>query len=676
MAVLQMNKISICAVKKDRKQILEYLQLLGCVEVRDCFQTDAVFDKADTSSTRTLLKKNAQTAHEAAEILGRYSARKKPSLGFLRGRSLVTTKQYDAFCERRDDTLRTAQRILSLERCIEDAHATLNKLDAQEDALASWMTLPVPQSFKGTKYTAVYIGSVEGQFTAESLLARFNEAAPELNMLHIQIVSSSKEQTCFYLIALREDAPRIEEALCAVGFSLPASIGRRVPAEERDAIKEQREQANEAIRLAEQEIASFQSLSEDLEMLEDHMRMREEKYGVIEQLMQSKHVFVLSGFIPARDCDRLQKKMSDRFECAIQIESAVKDADAPVALQNSRFSEPTESILESYSMPSHSEIDPTPVMSVFYYLMFGLMFADAAYGLIMALACGAGLLLFKNMEYNWKKNLRLFFWCGVSTLLWGIVFASYFGDAIQVIAKTYFGRDVSIPPLWFAPLDRPMQLLVFCLGLGFVHLTTGYLMKAFNYIKNKQYIDIVFDTVFPLVIALSMILVLMNSEMFLSMAGFKLTLNSSVTNACLIAAVVCIVGIVLTSGRESRNWFKRLLKGLYGLYNVLAGWISDILSYSRLLALGLASGVIATVLNTLGTMTGTSIIGVLAFLIIFAAGHALNFGINVLGAYVHSNRLEFVEFFGKFYEGGGRKFAPYGIHTNYYRIVEEENPNV
>ena len=673
--MLQMNKISICAVKKDRKQILEYLQLLGCVEVHDGFVADTVFDKADMSSVRALLKKNSQAAHDATEILDRHSARKKSSLGFLKGRIPVTTKQYDDFCTRRDDALKATQRIIALERCIDDARATLVKLDAQEEALICWMALPVPQSFKGTRHTAVYIGSVEGQYTDEGLLTRLCEAVPELDKLHIQIVFSCKEQTCFYLIALRQDAPRVEEALCAVGFALPASPSRRSPEQEKEHILEQREQAKESICLSEQEIIGFQSLSEDLRLLEDDMRMREEKYSVIEQLVQSRHVFVLGGFIPARDCERLQKMMS-RFDCAIHLESAQDDENAPVALKNSRFSEPTESVLESYSMPSSGEIDPTPVMSVFYYLMFGLMFADAGYGLIMALACGVGLLLFKNMENNWKKNLRLFFWCGVSTLLWGVVFASYFGDAIQVIAKTYFGRDVHIPPVWFAPLERPMQLLVFCLGLGLVHLTTGYLMKGFNYAKNKQYIDIVYDVVFPLTIALCMVVVLMNSEMFLSMAGFKLALSSVVTNACLITAVVCIVGVVLTGGRESRSWFKRLLKGLYALYNVLAGWISDILSYSRLLALGLASGVIATVLNTLGTMTGTSVVGIIAFLIIFAAGHSLNFGINVLGAYVHSNRLEFVEFFGKFYEGGGRKFVPYGIHTTHYRIVEEEDANV
>ncbi|HOS18256.1 MAG TPA: V-type ATPase 116kDa subunit family protein, partial [Clostridia bacterium] len=161
-------------------------------------------------------------------------------------------------------------------------------------------------------------------------------------------------------------------------------------------------------------------------------------------------------------------------------------------------------------------------------------------------------------------------------------------------------------------------------------------------------------------------------EMFFNMAGFRLTLSAIAAKVCLGSAAVCMAGIVLTGGRESKSWFKRILKGLYALYNVLAGWLGDILSYSRLLALGLATGVIASVINALGTMTGRGVPGLLVFIVVFLLGHALNFGINVLGAYVHSNRLEYVEFFGKFYEGGSRKFSPYGIHTKYYMIQEED----
>lgn len=216
-----------------------------------------------------------------------------------------------------------------------------------------------------------------------------------------------------------------------------------------------------------------------------------------------------------------------------------------------------------------------------------------------------------------------------------------------------------------------MRLLMFSLGLGIVHLTTGYGMKARNFIAQKQYVDILYDCVYPVGFLAGLLAVLMGSAMFRDMAGFQLALSGPVSQGCLLFSGVCLLGIILTGGRESKSWGKRILKGLYAAYNIIAGWLSDILSYSRLLALGLATGVIASVFNSLGTMAGGSVLGAVVFIVVFLIGQTLNMGINVLGAYVHSNRLEYVEFLGKFYEGTGRKFNPFGVHTKHYKIKEE-----
>lgn len=673
MAVLQMNKICICAVKGDRKRILEFLQRRGCIEVVGASAEDGVFAKTDTSSICAALKKEIETTRVCGEILHKYCPGKRSITDALKGPTCATVQDSDDFCARRNDVLSAAQRIVALEREIQDANAELARLAALEEALAPWMQLPVPQAFKGTKKTAVFIGSVGGEHARDALAARLVEVSPELDAFHVEIVYASKEQTCFYIVAPKKDAQKTEEALRAIGFAVPPNPSRHIPQAAKEHIVEQTQKTLESIRHAEREIKGYAAMREDFRFLEDHLKMREEKYEVIERLLQSEHAFVLTGYISQRDSERLRKAITDRFDCAVVIESAAEDENAPVLLQNSRFAAPAESVLESYSMPDRGEIDPTPVMSIFYYLMFGLMFSDAGYGLILAGVCGACLLLYKGMPHGLKMNLRLFFWCGVSTIFWGIVFSSYFGDVVNVVTRTFLGREQGIPPLWFAPLNSPMKLLVFCLGIGIVHLATGYVMKACNLAKSKQYIDIVYDVGFPIAVLLSLLTLLMGSEMFLGMAGFRLYLSAFAVNVCLATAAVCVIGIVLTGGRESKNWFKRILKGLYALYNVLAGWLGDILSYSRLLALGLATGVIASVINVLGAMSGASIPGFIIFVIVFLAGHTLNFGINVLGAYVHSNRLEYVEFFGKFYSGGSRKFSPYGMHTKYYLIQEEDH---
>ena len=166
------------------------------------------------------------------------------------------------------------------------------------------------------------------------------------------------------------------------------------------------------------------------------------------------------------------------------------------------------------------------------------------------------------------------------------------------------------------------------------------------------------------------IIYILTMPMITGMLGLSFTLNSTIGTISAAAMAIGGVGVVLTGGRESKNWFKRFLKGLYAAYGI-TGYLSDILSYSRLLALGLATGVIAQVFNQMGSMIGGSWYGAIIFLIIFVVGHTLNLGINVLGAYVHTNRLQFVEFFGKFYEGGGRKFSPFKENTKYYKVKEE-----
>lgn len=275
------------------------------------------------------------------------------------------------------------------------------------------------------------------------------------------------------------------------------------------------------------------------------------------------------------------------------------------------------------------------------------------------------------MEPGFRKTIKMFMFCGLSTAFWGFMFGSFFGDAVNVIATTFFNRpDIRLAPIWFEPVSLPMKMLVFAFLLGIIHLFTGLGVKLYSCIKNGQIMDGIYDAVFWYMLVGGGIVYLLTMSMFTEMLGLSFTLPASAGTAAAAVAFIGLLGIILTSGRESRNWFKRLLKGLYGAYGVTS-YLSDILSYSRLLALGLATSVISTVFNKMGSMVGNSIPGIIVFILVFIIGHSLNLAINALGAYVHTNRLQFVEFFGKFYEGGGRKFEPFAIHTKYYRVKED-----
>ena len=319
-------------------------------------------------------------------------------------------------------------------------------------------------------------------------------------------------------------------------------------------------------------------------------------------------------------------------------------------------------------MPKRYEFDPTGIMAIFYYIFFGMMFSDAGYGLVMTIACAVVLRKFKNMEEGLRKSVKMFFFCGISTTFWGAMYGSFFGDAITVIGRTFFNADWKFPALWFDPIQgtNSMTLLMYCFLFGIIHIFVGLGISGYMSIKNGKPLDAVYDVLSWYLLVGGGILALLSMDMLKSMTGFTLPpVFLTIGGVCaLIGALI----ILFFSGRGSKP-VKRLLKGIYGVYGV-TGYLSDILSYSRLLALGLATGVIAQVFNQIGSMFGGGL-GVIPFIIVFLIGHTLNIGINALGAYVHTNRLQFVEFFGKFYEGGGEKFAPFKINTKHYNIKED-----
>ena len=299
------------------------------------------------------------------------------------------------------------------------------------------------------------------------------------------------------------------------------------------------------------------------------------------------------------------------------------------------------------------------------------MLSDAAYGLIMTIGCFILLRKYRNMEPGMKSMLTMFFYCGISTTFWGVMFGSYFGDAPTVIAKVFFNKDFVIPAVWMVPLENPMRMLIFCFLFGIVHLFLGLGLKGYSLLKDKKIVDFICDVVFWFMLLLGLLFMLLPSDLFRSIAQMEFNFPPTVKLLAKIFAIVGAAGIVLFAKRDSKNIGVRVALGAYELYGATS-WLSDVLSYSRLLALGLATGVIASVINQMGSMMGSGVGGTIVFIIVFLLGHALNLAINVLGAYVHTNRLQFVEFFSKFYEGGGHAFKPFTTPTKYFKITEDK----
>lgn len=671
MAVMPMQRIGIYALKSRRKPILELIQRRGVVEIHAEKAEDAVFRQTDTAPAKARFENNTSTLQAALEALDKLEPEKKSLLAPLEGRTPIPLSRYEETAGAAGKTLRAASRVNALWKKCADDRAEILRLEAQIRMLEPWSRLDVSMRTTGTASTAAFIGSFPAEYTEEALKAEIARGAPEIDGVAVEVLSAGTQQTCAFLLCHASNGAKLEAFLRSIGFTYPADRSKKPPQARMQDLNARIEKLRAEIDGAEAEIRTYAALRGAMQYTIDYFSMRIEKYDVLGRLWQSPHVFVITGYIPAESAPALEKELTEKFGAYVELETPAEDEDVPVKLKNNAFAAPVEGVLESYSMPGRKEIDPSTLMAVFYYFLFGMMLSDAGYGLLMVIGCGIALAKFKNMEESLRKFLKMFLYCGISTVFWGAMFGSFFGDAVTVIGKTFFNVDIAIPALWFTPLNEPMRLLLFSFLIGVIHLFAGLGAQFYQLARQGLWKDAIFDVVFWYMLVGGGILYLLSMQMFADMVSLGFTLPAAVGTAGAIAAGIGAVGIVLTAGRESRSPFKRLLKGLYGLYGV-SSYLSDILSYSRLLALGLATGVIASVFNQMGAMLGNSPAGVAVFVFAFLVGHTLNLGINVLGAYVHTNRLQFVEFFGKFFEGGSRKFNPFSAKTKYFKITEEK----
>lgn len=721
MAVLQMQKISICALRKDRDALLKKLQMLGNVQLQDVTpaEGDDFFSKEDTTGQCHAFDRKVHLTEQALDILEPYMTKTGGPLAGLAGKDVVSTTRVEEVLKREDAILQQAEKIGALSKEIVENNSSIGKLRNKIASLAPWMDLDIPMGGQDTLKTHTLLGFLPPETDEETIFALIAHGAQEeqeRNAVNpqqgaetvqeretsavssvqtastdgteispagvplaeedlavppavVQLVSRDKDDAYFAITVLKDDARRVENWLHAGGFSSTAFETELPPRREAERLEEKiasLEAKNEKLSA---EIASFADIQEDLKTIGDHYRIKSSEYEGIARLAQSGHTFITSGYIPAGQAARTGQALEGAFDCVVDLEDIPADTDAPVVLHNNRFSESAEGVLRSYGLPRRGEFDPTTIMSFFYIIFFGLMLSDAAYGLIMAVGCFTVLHKYPRMEDGTRKMLKLFGQCGVSTIVWGILFGGYFGDAPTVIAKTFFHADFRIPALWFEPLTQPMKLLMFCMAFGLVHLFLGLAIKGYEDIKEKQYLDFFCDIVLWYMFLIGLLLVLLPTDMFASISQMSITFPAWLSTFAKVLAVVGAVGLLLMSGRSSKNPVLRIALGAYDLYNI-TGWLSDVLSYSRLLALGLATGVIASVVNQMGAMAGGGIGGAILFIVVFIVGHSMNMAINVLGAYVHTNRLQFAEFFSKFYEGGGEEFKPFQQGTKYIDVKE------
>lgn len=420
--------------------------------------------------------------------------------------------------------------------------------------------------------------------------------------------------------------------------------------------KKRLKEISEKKEIVEKNISEYVPYKEEIQIYYDYLTIEKDKNKILSNMLKTDATFYTEGWIPDVSKKQLVQILKN-YNCWFEINEPEDGEQYPILLNNNSFSQPFEAITELYSLPSSTNIDPTNIMALFYLLFFGLMLADVGYGLIMSAACFIVLKKF-DIEGSLKKMMKMFFYCGLSTIFWGIMFGSYFGDALTTIARVMFNTDFVIKPLWINPIIEPMTLLIFSLVFGLIHLFVGMGIKAYMLIRDGHPLDALYDIGFwyGFIIGIS-----------LWLFGNTIIAGSNAVGKWM--TIIFAIGLILTQGRAKDGLISKLLSGVLSLYGITS-YLSDVLSYSRLLALGLATGVISSVISVLGSLGGTGIFASILLVVVLLIGHTFNIAINSLGTFVHAARLQYVEFFGKFYEGGGDPFNPFMRKTKYIKITK------
>ena len=637
-----MKKLRICGVSEEQTQLIRQLQLLGSVEIgAPCALTDTqgvqVFCAGDGKSADALLRTSARLTsaletlkHYETKKGGLFAARPEKTIG-----ELFSDEAYAA-------ALDTAQAVLDAQDARSRLAAEKSRLTAVRESFVPWQQLPLPLETLGTQHTRILLGTVPAQTDLEALRARVFEAADEVQLEQI----SADQQSLYLLVFVHKCAAEaVGAALREAGFALTTFDGVQGTAAENI------RRTDEAIAACEQqdaeklaELTALAAQKPALQLAFDRCTQEISKAQAADRLVHSEKTFCLGGWVPCEDVGKLEALLSG-FCCAWELTDPAPEEypDVPVKLKNNKLTWPLNMVTEMYSLPAYDGVDPNPLMAPFFILFYGIMMADMGYGLLMILA---SIIITKKSRPKGTSGqmFGLMFSCGISTFLMGALTGGFFGDFLpQLVGIIDPDTTFKALPSLFTPLDDTITILIGAMALGFVQIVTGMAISFVEKIKKGQIMDAIWEELTWWVV-------------FAGIACMAL----GVTN---IVLYVGLAMVVVGSGWSAKGFGK--VTAIFGsVYNHVTGYFGDILSYSRLMTLMLAGSVIASVFNTLGAIPGNVVI----FLIISALGNGLNFALNLLSCYVHDLRLQCLEYFGKFYQDGGKPFEPLAINTKYVDI--------
>ena len=639
MSIVKMKKLQLAGLNADRQKLLRELQGLGCVELRVSEAPEGYLSpvSADDGEERLAeLRARQKDADTALKYLKKYAYE---MTGLFAEKELISETEF--FADIRDDAIRAAGSILEAARDVDQRRDERSSLTAQRDSLLLWQDIPVPLETRSTRSSCVFIGSVQAQYTPEIL-----EEAVEGSGLTAGIKAGGKnrERQGILAVCMKEDEEAFSALLQTFGYeAAPASALRGTASENIARLEADAERAG---RDEEETLAFLKECGSHRRLLKlwyDRLTMEIDAAEAQQKLLITDRAFAMTGWVDEPHVPALEALLSE-YCCAWELSDPGPDDKIPIRLQNNAITRPLNMVTEMYSLPDYRNVDPNPLIAPFFCIFFGMMFNDLGYGLVFIILSLVVQKKFR-LQRGLKNMMQLMLECGVTTAIFGILTGSFFGDCVTQIAAL-FGKTVEMPAL-LRPMENPLQILIISLAMGGIQIIFGMGVKAYILIRDGHPWDALMDV----------------GSWWLLFAGIAV----GALGGTWLVAIAGVLALLLTQGRAKPTIVGKLVGGLASLYDITS-YFSDILSYSRIMALMLAGGIVASIVNILGGLFGN----IFMFIPIFIVGHVFNIGINVIGTYVHAARLQYLEFFGKFYADGGKAFRPLGVNTKYFDIVKEE----
>ena len=631
-----MKHLRLLGMEREREALLKAMQDMECVEISSIDGSEEAlksgFAKPDDKALMSA-QEASRAYRTALASLDRFAPEKK---GMFRKRQGVSRAAFFS-AESEENACTAAEMINKDTRRLGEIESERTKNEALRATLAPWLTVDAPLG-GADGALAVFFGTVGLNVTDDALKA----LADSLDGL-LTWQQASSDRSLRYLLVMCHGSVK-ERALSALrdlGFSTVSFRGMTGTAKENDkALAENLAALEKERQEIEQSIAGLGGKREALLEASDRAAIALRREEAKSRLVGTDKVFLLEGWLPADRCAEIEK-MLEPFTCATETREPTEDEypQVPVQLKNNKLTRPLNMVTEMYSLPAYGTLDPNPLMAPFFILFYGIMMADMGYGLLMMIAS-----VIISKKYRPKGTsgelFSLLGLCGISTFIMGALTGGFFGDFLtQLVAIVSPGTVFALPKL-FGPLDDLTMILIGSMALGMVQIVTGMAISLIEKCKRKKFLDAFFEEITWWIV-------------FIGIALLALGKGAAVLY---VGCALVLLGPIV----QGKGWGK--LTGVFGsLYNHVTGYFGDILSYTRLMALMLAGSVIAQVFNMLAAMPGN----VIAFIIISMLGNAMNFGLNLLGCYVHDLRLQCLEFFNKFYVDGGKPFRPMTLDTEY-----------